>query len=461
MRQEEGNVKKIIVTLLVSAMVLVAADPAFAKKPAGALISSAKIEIVSGDLERYKEAEELLAEAFRDYGPIAEGLFLLNQMQVDYMERTAKIEEKRGYALRMVAYRDSLHMCCEDKNIKKKFRENCSQYIEKADSTAIRYWREFFNVGVGQLDQLNKSSRLRADATDSVNIAFYDKQIAALTDSTIANLQIATIFDPNDYRAYVGISQAFENREMYDSANVYLEKGLEYTEDKGNLLLPLAYNYINDGEYCKSIPWLKQYIALYPEDTANLANLAICYNRCEKYDSARMVYRDVIALDPCYTDALLSIGHYFNQLAREANDSSTTYRNAEQPAKATEWMNRRSQILDSSLVYFDKAYTCDSTDVSTAENFGLIAFVQGKYDLAIRVYSQLTSIEPTNHDAWLTLGDAYIQKKQFAEAIAPYEKVIELDPSNREIVERLIELHKEAKHPQEAAKYQSMLDNMK
>ncbi|MDX9856598.1 MAG: tetratricopeptide repeat protein [candidate division Zixibacteria bacterium] len=453
--------KRLLTTILILGGIIAVAGPAFAKKPAGALISSAKIEIVSGDLARYKEAEALLKEAFEDYGPIAEGLFLLNQMQVDYMERTADLGEKRNYALAMVAYRDSLHMCCENKDIKKKFREDCDEFIKKADSTAVRYWREFFNVGVGQLDQLNKATRARAEATDSVNIAFYDTQIAALTDSTIRNLEIATIFDPNDYRPYVGISQAYESQDMYDSANVYLEKGLPYTEDKGNLLLPLAYNYINGGDYCKAIPSLREYMALFPTDTSNLVNLAICYNRCEQYDSARMTYREVLALDACNEDALLSIGHYFNQLAREANDSATVYRDAQSSAKATEWMNRRTTILDSSLVYFETAYTCDSTDQDAVENFGLIAFVQGKYETAIRAYSQLTTIDPSNKDAWLTLGDAHLQLRQFGPAIPAYEKVIELDPNNREIVERLVELHKEEKHPKEAARYQSMLDNMK
>ncbi|MCB2230883.1 tetratricopeptide repeat protein [bacterium] len=453
--------KRFVTTILVTGLAITVAGAAFAKKPAGALISSAKIAIVSGDIERYAEAEDLLKEAFDSYGPIAEGLFLLNQMQVDYMERTADLDEKEAYARKMIAYRDSLHMCCENKDIKKKFREDCDEYIDKADSTAVKYWREFFNVGVGQLDQLNKASRNRRDATDSANIAFYDNQIAALTDSTITNLTIATIFDPNDYRPYVGISQAYESQENFDSANVYLAKGLEYTEEKGNLLLPLAYNYINGGDFCNAISPLSQYMELYPQDTANLVNLAICYNRCEKFDSARMVYRDVIALDPCNTDALMSIGHYFNQQARNANDSSTYYRDAGESAAAQKWMKQRTSILDSSLYYFETAYACDSSDIGIAEQYGLIAFLQGKYDESVRAYTQVVQLDPGNLDGWLTIGDAHLTQKQFAEAIPAYEKVIELQPDNKEILERLVDLNKEEKHPKEAAKYQKMLDALK
>ncbi|MBD3402367.1 hypothetical protein GF420_05685, partial [candidate division GN15 bacterium] len=112
---------KLVTTIVTLTLVLALGLPAVAKKPAGALISSAKIEIVSGDLDRYKEAEKLLQEAFDLYGPIAEGLFLLNQMQIDYIERTADPNQKREYARAMVKWQDSLRTTCNNEEVKDKY----------------------------------------------------------------------------------------------------------------------------------------------------------------------------------------------------------------------------------------------------------------------------------------------------------------------------------------------------
>ena len=106
-------------------------------------------------------------------------------------------------------------------------------------------------------------------ATDSVQIAFFERQRDALADSCMANMQIALILNPEDYRGYVGVSSVFIEEKQMDSANYWLLKGLDYAEDRGNGLSQISYNYINSQKFCEAIPTLKEYCELVGNDTLN------------------------------------------------------------------------------------------------------------------------------------------------------------------------------------------------
>jgi len=67
----------------VALMVLAAslADAKGRKLPIGAYIKSAKISIISGDLDRYPEALAMLDSLAMHYGPHAEALYLTSQVE--------------------------------------------------------------------------------------------------------------------------------------------------------------------------------------------------------------------------------------------------------------------------------------------------------------------------------------------------------------------------------------------
>jgi tetratricopeptide (TPR) repeat protein len=447
--------------LLLLAGLLVSGGLAEARKlPDGAYIKSAKIHILSGEMERYKEAEYMLDSLFMNYGPHAEGLFLMNQMMVDILEKTPSLEEKEKIVQRLVAYDDSLKMCCDNKDIKSKYRKGCEDFVTKADSTLVKYWREFYNIGIGNLDLLKQTMIDLKEITDSANIAFYEAKRDALIDTTIKALEIAIQLDSSDFRTYVGIASVYEQQRKFDSANVWLAKGEPYFENPQDVKLQIAYNWINAGDYCAATVPLSEYCNIVGNDTTNLVNLGVCYNSCGKYDEALRTYNDVLAIDPQNFEALQAIGTYFNQQARYANDSATTYRDQENSKMADHWMSERSRILDSSLYYFGEAFAAHDTSLSAAEQFGMIAYVQGKYDKAVEAYTRAVQIDSTLSDLWLSLGDTYIQLQQFANAIHPYEMVIAQEPDNKDIMERLVDLYKENKQTTKAKEMQARLDKL-
>ncbi len=424
------------------------------KLTVGAYISSAKIEIVSGDLERYETAILYLDSLFVNYGPHAEGLHLMAQIMVDYIDKVPDFEAKKGYVDKLVAYIDSLHMCCENPDINKKYKKDCDKFTELNDSVKVRYWQEFYNNGFEQLYRIDTLQEEMAGASDSVWMASLQTSIDAAVDSCIDNMGISIKLNSGDHRAYVAAGQANEKVGNYKAAIEWLSKGVEKVEDsasKASLLFSLAYNNIQMNDFCSAIPYFKKYTDIYKEDTVTLYNLAACYNNCGFYDSALFVNQRILQYAPKNVDALTAVGLFHNQIAREASDSASFYTSQNNDEKAVYWRGKRDVAFDSSLVYFEKTVESDSTSIMSWEQYGTIVAIKGQYENAERAFKKLTELDPSRSEYWRSLGDFGLRLKKFDEAIVAYEKTVEIDPGDKETWERLKSLyHEKGKTAKEA-----------
>jgi len=429
------------------------------KLPIGAYIKSAKIEILSGDIERYPKAIAFLDSLFMNYGPHAEALELMANIYVDYIEKASTPEEKWPYVKKMVAYHDSLKMCCENEEINKKYKKDCEKLVQVADSTNIKYWRQFYNSGIEQLHVVDESFKEMNIETDSAALAFMQKRLDAKIDSCMINMQVAISIDPSEYRTYVSIGSLYEKIDKYEKAIEWLSKGLEKTtSDRAILLLPIAYNYIQMNEYCKSIPYFKEYVELTPDDIGNMGNLAACYNNCKFYDSAVMVNEQILALDSQNVNAMISIGQYFNQ---EAASASSRQSQATDEAEKEKWQKEKMAYFDSSLVYFDKAFVLEPDNPEVVEQYALVNAILEKYEVAVIAFNKMVELKPSDINNWISLGDCNLYIKDYKNAVVAYEKVVELDETRVPIWENLVALYKElnmpAKEKDAEKKYQELI----
>ncbi len=433
------------------------------KLPVGAYIKSAKIAIISGDIERYPEAIAMLDSLFMYYGPDAEALNWMAQINVDYIEKTADPRKKKPYVEKMVAYFDSLSLCCNNKEIKKKYRKNCKKYIEQADATRDNYWRIFYNQGVEQLTAMGELQAEIAKADDSATRAIFEKNLQANGDSCIANMELAIIVDPQNHQTYIGIGSAYDKLNNPEKALEWQIIGLEKApdENKPDMALSIGYTYINMNKYCDAIPYLKTYLEANPQDTTWLYNLSICYNNCGQYDEAMKVYQQILTLNPGHMKVLTGIGRYFNDQARKAADSSRVYQNAGDTDKVKHWRAESDRFFDSSHVYFKRAFQSDPNDEFVADMYGLVSSLRQKYEDAAEGYAQLCAIRPDNAEYWTYLGDTQIRLSRFDEAIKSYEKSVELDPNKVGVWEKLAELYQNQKMKQKEAAARKKIAEMK
>ncbi len=424
------------------------------KLPISTYIKSAKIEILSGDEDRIPGAVALLDSLFMNYGPHAEGLYWMTQIQVDYIERKANLDEKKPYVEKMVAYADSLRACCGNKDIKKKYRKNCDEYVAEIDSTRVLYWRTYYNAAVEQITEVEEITETLKEVTTAEDKEFYETRRAALIDSTKDRMYLAILIDSTDARTYIGLGSAYEKSEDYPTAIEWLERGLAKAGDRAPVAIRIAYDYIQMGEFCKTIPYFREYIDANLADTAVMAdehnrsivistmhNLAICYNNCQRYDEAFGVFEEIMALDPDDVEAVTGAGRYFTHIAQEALDSANVYRDQENQAKAKEWQDVRMERFERARGFLKHAFELKQDDIDAAEEYAIVAVVLQNNEEAAVAFARACELDPTRADNWRSLGDRYLKMESWPECAAAYEKVVELQPDNVEIWKSLKALY--------------------
>jgi tetratricopeptide (TPR) repeat protein len=412
---------------------------AVARKPVKAFFSSAKIAVVEG---RPEEALMMLDSISNQYGPYADGLNLRASIMVDYVDKTSSPSEQIPYVEKMVANFDSLKMCCVNEDVKKKYRKDCDELIQKADSTLVKYWRQFYNAGITQITVIGELEEEWQADPDPDAKEEHDANVQANVDSCLSNLQMAIIIDPTDHRAFVGLGSLYESKRDHAKAIEWMKKGLEVSEDRGQLLLPIAYNYINMDDYCGSIPYFAEHCRNNPEDLSTAGNLSVCYNNCDMPDSAAALFKTMLEQDPNHVGALAGIGERHRKAA-------SVYRSGisktEDEAEAKRLQELSDQSFDSAAAYFRRIGEINPDTSLGLESYALISYVRTRYDEAAAAFDRLTKIQPDVVDHWISLGDCHLNLQDWASSAAAYEKVVELQPDNKTIWERLSGLYVELK----------------
>ncbi len=435
------------------AMAALLVSPAMAKRKKGrvlspgAYIKTAKIEILSGDLERYEYAIVMLDSLFMNYGPHAEGYYWMGQIMVDFINKTPDPAKKLDYVRKFVAYADSLEHTCADKKIKKKYRKGCKKFVEKTDSTKIFFWQKFYNQGVDELKDVDRILGDLKNQKDSASKELLHRDLTALADSCVKNMSVAIAVDSSDPQPFIALGSLYEKLDSVDQANEWMIRGLSKAKDRTKLLLPIAYNYIRKGDYCGAIPYFREYVDTKKDDLETVFNLSICYNNCKQYDSAKVMLEHILEVDTANVQAMSGIGDYFGELARRASDSARAYQDKGDEAARKKWLAKRDELADSAFAYYQHAFQLQPDKLKVVERFGLYAYLNGHYKEAVQAYSKAVEIKPDNAEDWITLGDSYINLKDFAKATAAYEKAAELEPTKAELWRQLVDLYDATKQP--------------
>jgi tetratricopeptide (TPR) repeat protein len=434
-----------VVFLLVTAVAIgVLAEPQKGRKlPESAYIKTAKIEFTYQKPEHTAIALAMLDSLFLHYGPHSEGLYLMCLIQKDAIEKTADLKARMIPVAKLVAYRDSLKMCCASNDVKPKYKGLCKD-ANVIDSLIVLNWRTMYNSGVEQLNHIEEDRKTKEAETDSATIAFYDVKINAQMDSCIDNMTMAVMLDSTDYLPYVALGTVYEYKGDNEAGIKWLTKAMANAKEPDKLAGEIAYSYIRSGKFCEAASYLRQSIAKAPRDTGmivTLFNLSVCFNNCKQFDSAIAVYREILTLDPKNPDALNGMGRYFSQTGRYASDSSRAADEAKNEAAKKRWETTKNQALDSAGYFFKLAFEVNPADVDAAGQLGLIEYIRGDYKAALVPFIKLTEIEPKNSEYHTSVGDCYLNLKDYKNAVAAYEKVVELEPDNKQIWTRLADLY--------------------
>jgi tetratricopeptide (TPR) repeat protein len=445
--------------------------------PAKAYISSAKIEILgygsTKEKVRIETAIGMLDSLFMHYGPHSEGYFWYSQIQWDLAAEEGDLKLRLPFVNKAVVYADSLRASCSNKDIKKNYRKDCESLSEEMDSIKVVQWREYYNAGVAQLAAIKESLEAVKVVTDSAEQAWYKTNLDALVDSCQSNMALCIAIDSTDGRPYIGLATIFERTEDYSKAVEYLEEAAAKSPDREQIVISIAYDYIQMNEFCRAIPWFQEYIDTMTTDDevmqdperrasvlGNAHNLAICLNNCKEYERASEVYQQILSYDPEDFEAYAGVGRYFRQLGRDAADSSRVAQEAGNTAKRDEWMAMRDVQFDSSRVYLGKAFEFNPDDAGLAAEWALMEAILQNYAAAKIGFARAAELDPGEVDYWISLGDCNLSLKEWAGAAEAYEHVVELQPNKKNVWEQLEALYQQMGNAKRRAEVQAKLKTM-
>lgn len=189
--------------------------------------------------------------------------------------------------------------------------------------------------------------------------------------------------------------------------------------DPGNLTA--AYNlsgsYIVNEKREKAVKLLEEYTQKYPFDAGLWIRLGDVYFSSERVKDAIVAYEKGFALDRKYPKLTPRMGMAY-ALDKRMPDSERMYRLAAEESPK---------------------------DVEVLGNLSSLLLGSGKVDEAITFAKRSVQVNPTSR-VFVTLGSAYEVKKQPKQALAAYERAIELGDKSPEVQTKVTTLKKVTAH---------------
>lgn len=270
----------------------------------------------------------------------------------------------------------------------------------------------------------------RAAARPTYNIAAYDLYLRgrnALRGHQSKDVQSALDYfteavnkDPSFALAYSGVADASLRMYSIKKDSLWTDKALAAAEQAQQLndKLPevhfvLGSAYSLTGKYNQAVAELKRATALAPNSDEAYVRLGDAYLQSGNAPAAMQSFQKAIQLNPYFWNNQDEIGSaYFEQGAY---------------AKALDAFRQVTTL---------------APDIDAGfENMGNVYLREGKYQDCIPYYQKALQIEPY----WTTysnLGTAYFFLKQYTQSAAAYEKAVELNPNDSEVVVNLADAYR-------------------
>ena len=284
---------------------------------------------------------------------------------------------------------------------------------------------------------------------------------------------------PNDPEAYYWVAMAYTGMQKYIEAADNLIKAIDLDtqgtlkdkigENEVNILLTAGKNTYNQDKD-KALKYFEYALKLSPNNKAALLSVSTIYLQEGKFDTAEVYVNKARDIAPKNPLVYIYLANIYDSLATRNKDKKIEYlsKAEENLKKATELKPSKDNYAKLATFYFNnakenkdypklaeeyykKALEKDSTDVNILFNYGLSAFNNKHYDVAISAFSKYLDEQPEDEAALQNLGLAsylYAQKLEnkkmkqeamdyYRKAKDAYEKLTKLNPENGNYYEML------------------------
>jgi tetratricopeptide (TPR) repeat protein len=263
-------------------------------------------------------------------------------------------------------------------------------------------------------------------------------------------------FSANEESIHQLLAAVYLELGQKEDAIASVNAGLLKNPKNLRLLRVLAYLQVHSPDEGAAIPTLTAILELDPTDTDARLNLAILYQKQNRFEDALKNYRLVVQINPAdfsahYNLALMLMRQ--NKLADAAVELEAANRIS---AGNAELLERLGDTY-ANLEQLDKAVQAYQGAVAgepgRAVLLSKLAFALARLKRtaeAAAVLEKSVALDPKSPDAFYLLGDLYAELQKFDESVAAYGRSLKLDPKQKNVHYNLGTLFAESRHYTEA-----------
>jgi tetratricopeptide (TPR) repeat protein len=299
----------------------------------------------------------------------------------------------------------------------------------------------YLNLGLIQLDSdpasaaISFSSAADLRPTDSRPRFLYGLALerAGKLEDAVVQYQKAATLAPDDYEIAFGLARALVRLNRSADAEAEFRRAVALKPDSAPAQLGLAHSLEAQKKYTDAADALAAYLKLQPDDRAARTDRAYALMQTNQFDAALAeLDRAESGTAPNANTLKMRAGIYMQQ--SHWKDAATTLQQAIplSPADAElyAWFGRSLLELrqfPESAAALNKSLSIDATAVDPLRDLVDAYYLAGDCPSALATLDRLSEHEPLKPVAWFVRGTCYDKLAQKPEAIAAYQKYLDLD----------------------------------
>lgn len=204
------------------------------------------------------------------------------------------------------------------------------------------------------------------------------------------------------------------DKKEFKNAKYYFSEAAYHNADISQIYYLLGATSEMDSDYTNAYFFYKKSIKLNPSSLPGLSALANLCDRIEKKQEAFRTFEKIILFDSTDATALNYVGYTYAE---------------------------RAESLEYALNLVERAISIEPNNGYFIDSRGWIYYQQGDYESALNDLKRASELV---EDAIILehLGDVYVKLNEIEKAIEVYQKVLTIDPQNKNIKNKLLHLKK-------------------
>jgi tetratricopeptide (TPR) repeat protein len=253
------------------------------------------------------------------------------------------------------------------------------------------------------------------------------------SDPIISQLTQEIGKNPNDASLYFNRAQRYYQNEGYDEAIQDLGKALSIDTINPGYLHLLADVYLDYFRSREALKTMEKAASLHPTRIPTLLKLSEFQLILKQYEPSLATIDRILQVDPQNAEAFFMMGLNFKESGDTARAINAFQQSVEyDPDLIDSWINlgQLQAALGNPIAerYFDSAIRINTASIPALHAKAFYLQSQGKLLPAIRLFQEITRIEPQYADAHYNAGLLYLDLDSIPQAYRAFDLAIQTDP---------------------------------